>query len=75
MKTNKFSEKYIQQCINEFYGISSGSKEMRKANLLEAALFAEDVFCIVLTDQEICPENLGNPEAFIRFVQRKCGAY
>lgn len=42
-----------------------------EAALLEVALFVEDVFGIVLTDEEICEENLGTHGATEGFVLKK----
>ncbi len=39
--------------------------------LLEAALFVEDIFGFILSDEEICEETLGTPEAIERFVLEK----
>jgi hypothetical protein len=44
-----------------------------EAALLEVALFVEDVFGIILSDEEICEENLGALEATEKFVLKKLG--
>lgn len=36
--------------------------------LVEAALFIESAFGIPVSDEEICPEVLGSPDAIRRFV-------
>lgn len=54
----------------EFAGICQNAENDKKA-LLEVALFVEDVFGIVLSDNEICKENLGNHHATEKFILKK----
>ncbi len=42
-----------------------------EAALLEVALFVEDVFGMILSDEEICEENLGSHQAAEEFVLKK----
>ena len=60
----------VHKRLAEFSGIrqNAGNDE---AALLEAALFVEDMLGIVLSDEEICEENLGNHKAIERFVRNK----
>ena len=53
--------------IKEFNNIREDARN-DEAALLEVALFIEDVFGIILSDEEICEENLGthhNLEVFV----------
>ena len=56
--------------IKEFNNIreDAGNDE---AALLEVALFIEDVFGIILSDEEICEENLGKHHNLEGFVLEK----
>jgi acyl carrier protein len=60
----------VHERLAEFSGIrqNAGNDE---AALLEVALFVEDMLGIVLSDEEICEENLGTLEAIERFVRKK----
>ena len=62
----------VQERIAELSRIrkEAGSDE---AALAEAALFIEDVFGLVLTDQEICAEQIGSFESMEYFVKSKLG--
>ena len=60
----------VHQRLAEFSGIRQNA-ENDEAALLEAALFVEDMLGIVLSDEEICEENLGNHKAIERFVRNK----
>jgi hypothetical protein len=56
--------------LKEFSGIRQNAGKEETA-LLEAALFIEDTFGIVLSDEEICEENLGTLEAVKKFICKK----
>jgi acyl carrier protein len=60
----------VHERLAEFSGVrqNAGNDE---AALLEVALFVEDMLRIVLSDEEICEENLGTHEATERFVRNK----
>ena len=60
----------VKNIIKEFTGIrkDAGNDE---AALLEVALFIEEVFGFVLTDEEICEYNLGTHEKTEKFVRSK----
>jgi hypothetical protein len=60
----------IKNIIKEFAGIRKDA-EKDEAALLEVALFIEDVFGFVLTDEEICEYNLGTHEKTEEFVLNK----
>ena len=64
----------VKERIEEYHRIrrKSGSDG---AALAETALFVEEVFAVVLTDQEICPENLGSIAAMEQFVLNKLGLH
>jgi len=40
---------------------------------VEAAMYLEECFGVRITDAEIAPETLGNPEAIRRFLRAKVG--
>lgn len=63
-------KKQIKARISEFAGTyqNAGNDEIA---LLEAALFVEDVFGLVLSDNEICENNLGTHSAIENFVMEK----
>ena len=44
-----------------------------KAALLELTLFVEDTFGLILSDAEICEENLGTHQDTVTFVLKKLG--
>ena len=56
--------------LAEFSGIRQNAGKDETA-LLEVALFIEDTFGFVLSDEEICEENLGTHDATERFVYEK----
>lgn len=60
----------VHMRLKEFSGIRQNAGREATA-LLEAALFIEDTFGIVLSDEEICEENLGTHEAIKRFICKK----
>lgn len=62
--------KEVRKRLAEFSGIrhNAGKEE---AALLEVALFIEDTFGLVLSDEEICEENLGTHKATDQFVLKK----
>ncbi len=64
------NKKQIQECITEF-GDAHQNAGNDESSLLEAALFVEDVFGLILADDEICEEKLGNHQAMERFVLEK----
>ncbi|MBN2440768.1 MAG: hypothetical protein JXJ04_05465 [Spirochaetales bacterium] len=66
-------EKYIQTCINELSSIKDTSDNKREVSLIETALFIEDIFTIVITDEEISTENLGNSGNLLNFIKKKYG--
>ena len=63
----------IKERVSEFAGTrqNAGNDEIA---LLEAALFVEDVFGLVLSDDEICEKNLGAHRAMQKFVLEKLSA-
>ena len=72
MDNSRIKREYILQCLDEFNeirqkpGKKTGKNET--SSILETALFIEDMFGIVLTDDEICEENLrkdNNLEDFV----------
>ena len=62
----------ICEIIEEFDRTRTGQKQ-DESHILEAALFVEDEFRLVLTDNEICPENLGTDEGIKYLVLHKLG--
>ena len=60
----------VRKRINEFRNIraDAGADE---AALLEVALFIEDVFGIILSDSDICKENLGTHQDTEKFILKK----
>jgi hypothetical protein len=60
----------VRERIKEFSNIreNAGGEE---GALLEVALFVEDVFGVILSDEEICEENLGSSQAVGAFVLGK----
>ena len=64
------NSKDVRARITEFSKIRENA-EKDEAALLEVALFVEDVFGIILTDEEICEENLGTHQATEGFVLKK----
>ncbi len=62
--------KEIHERINEFCRIREEAGNDEPA-LLEVALFIEDVFGLVLSDDEICEKNLGTYRNLERFVLNK----
>ena len=63
-------KKQIKARILEFAGKhqKAGNDEIA---LLEAALFIEDIFGLVLSDDEICAKNLGTRHVIEEFVLEK----
>ncbi|MGB2929795.1 MAG: hypothetical protein WBB70_12865 [Desulfobacterales bacterium] len=64
------NKKKVKERLSEFAGICQNAENDEKA-LLEVALFVEDVFGIVLSDNEICEKNLGTHHAIEKFVFEK----
>ncbi len=64
------NSKDVRARIKEFSEIRENA-EKDEAALLEVALFVEDVFGIILTDEEICEVNLGTHQATEGFVLKK----
>ena len=62
--------KAVHERIVEFSRIRPDAKKDEIA-LLEVALFVEDVFGLILSDQEICEENLGTHQTAEKFVLEK----
>lgn len=64
------NQKQLKERISEFARIHTfaGNGE---AELLETALFIEDAFSLVLSDDEICGKNLGTRHAIEKFVLEK----
>ena len=60
----------IKKIIKEFAGIRKDAGK-DEAALLEVALFIEEIFGFVLTDEEICEYNLGTHEETEKFVLNK----
>lgn len=62
----------VRARMQEFSNIreNAGGDE---AAMLEVALFVEDVFGIILSDEEICEENLGTHQVTEEFILRKVG--
>lgn len=60
----------VKERLSEFAGVCQNAKNDEKA-LLEVALFVEDVFGIVISDNEICEKNLGAHHAIEKFVFEK----
>ena len=60
----------VKKIIREFAGIRKDAGK-DEAALLEVALFIEEVFGFVLTDEEICENNLGTHEETEKFVLNK----
>jgi acyl carrier protein len=63
-------KKQVKKCIAEFAGIyqTAGKDETK---LLLVALFVEDVFGIVLSDDDVCKENFGAHHVMEKFVLEK----
>ncbi|MBW2539713.1 MAG: hypothetical protein JRE27_08930 [Deltaproteobacteria bacterium] len=64
------NKKKVKERLSEFAGVCQNAENDEKA-LLEVALFVEDVFGIVLSDDEICEKNLGTHHAVEKFVFEK----
>ena len=62
--------RHVKARITEFGHIREDAGNDEGA-LLEVALFIEDVFGIILSDEEICEENLGTHYNLEKFVQVK----
>ena len=60
----------VHDRITEFSGIRQNAGK-DEAALLEVALFVEDVFGLILSDEEISEENFGTHEATEKFVLQK----
>ena len=60
----------VHKRITEFSNIRENA-DIDEAALLEVALFVEDVFGIILSDEEICEKNLGTHQATEEFVLKK----
>ncbi len=60
----------VHSRIKEFRNIRENA-ENDNAALLEVALFVEDVFGIILSDEDICEENLGTHRDTETFVLKK----
>lgn len=60
----------VKKMIKEFAGIRKDAEE-DEAALLEVALFVEEIFGFVLTDEEISEHNLGTHEKTEKFVLKK----
>lgn len=73
MDISRIKKEYILQCLDEFNEIRQKPGKDETSIILEAALFIEDVFGIVLTDDEICVNNLGSNKNLEDFVLRKNG--
>jgi hypothetical protein len=63
----------LRSRIKEFSKIRKDAMNDTAA-LLMVALFVEEVFGIILPDDEICEENLGTHQASEAFVIKKLGA-
>ena len=63
----------IKKIIEKLAEMSRGNQnfENDEIELLEKALFVEDVFRITLSDDEISEKNLGNQYAIEKFVLEK----
>jgi hypothetical protein len=64
------NKRQVKERIAEFAGICQHA-ENDEISLLEAALFVEDVFGMVLSDNEICQKNLGTHNAMEKFIFKK----
>jgi hypothetical protein len=64
------NKKKVKERLSEFAGTCQNAENDEKA-LLEAALFVEDVFGMVLSDNEIREKNLGTHHAIEKFVFEK----
>jgi hypothetical protein len=64
------NKKKVKERLSEFAGVCQNAENDEKA-ILEVALFVEDVFGIVLSDNEICEKNLGTHHAIEKFVFEK----
>ena len=60
----------VKKIIKEFAGIRKDAGK-EEAALLEVALFIEEIFGFVLTDEEISEYNLGTHEETEKFVFKK----
>ena len=60
----------VHERIVEFSRIRPDAKKDEIA-ILEVALFVEDVFGLILSDQEICEENLGTHQTTEKFALEK----
>jgi acyl carrier protein len=64
------NKRQVKDLIAEFSGICQHA-ENDENSLLEAALFVEDVFGVILSDSEICENNLGTHNAMEKFILKK----
>jgi len=63
----------IDAIVGDFAAIP-GHEEDEELRLLEAAIFVEESFGLVLSDDDIAPRNLGSSDAIRRFVASRAGA-
>lgn len=69
-KDNIMNALEVKNIIKEFAGIRKDAGK-DEAALLEVALFVEEIFGFVLTDEEISEYNLGTHERTEKFVLKK----
>ena len=69
-KDNIMNALEVKRIIKEFAGIRKDAGK-DEAMLLEVALFVEEIFGFVLTDEEISEYNLGTHEKTEKFVLKK----
>lgn len=69
-KDNIMNAHEVKRIIKEFAGIRKDAGK-DEAALLEVALFVEEIFGFVLTDEEISEYNLGTHEKTEKFVLKK----
>lgn len=65
MKKRSLSE--INEIVTEYDNAASG-KIKDNSHILETALFIEETFGLILSDDDICLENLGTKKSITKFI-------
>jgi len=63
---------HIDTLVEDFFASRLVPVDSELAQV-EAAMYLEECFGVRITDAEIAPETLGNPEAIRRFLRAKVG--
>ncbi len=63
----------IDEYVNEYSGCMSSSED-EELRMVEAAIFIEDCFGLVLKDDEFSMDKLGNIDALKKFLSERIGS-